>query len=70
MAAINFPDILIDGDNSSASKRINRDIEKLIDAWRTEMNAPEILPYCGELVESTKDMLLAQQVQHNEFSAL
>ena len=36
---------------------INPRIEELLNAWRTELNAPEILPYNDELVDYIKDML-------------
>ena len=36
---------------------INPRIEELLNAWRTELNAPEILPYNDDLVDYIKDML-------------
>ena len=33
------------------------DVEKLLDTWRTEVSAPDILPYQGELVERIQSVL-------------
>ena len=41
---------------------VNDSVEVLMNAWRTEMNAPEILPYKEELVKEMKSLLSAQEV--------
>ena len=41
---------------------VNESVEVLMNAWRTEMNAPEILPYKEELVKEMKSLLSAQEV--------
>lgn len=41
---------------------VNESVEVLLNAWRTEMNAPEILPYRDELVKEMKSLLSAQEV--------
>ena len=41
---------------------INDSVEKLYTAWRTEVNAPEILPFKQELVEEMQQVLKNQEV--------
>lgn len=41
---------------------MNDSIFTLANAWRTEANAPEILPYKEELVEEIKEFLKNQEV--------
>ena len=36
---------------------VNESVEVLMNAWRTEMNAPEILPYKEELVKEMKSFI-------------
>ena len=40
----------------------NDSTDDLIAAWRTEANAPEILPYKGDLVGQIQSILVDQQV--------
>jgi hypothetical protein len=42
--------------------RINESIQQLADAWRTEVNAPEILPYKKELIAEMQELLKNQEV--------
>lgn len=42
--------------------QLNEDYIILQSLWRTEMNAPELLPYCPDLVEAIKQTLETQQV--------
>ena len=48
----------------------NESITKLSDAWRTEVNAPEILPYNEELVEEIREMLKKQEVNFSSIRFL
>ena len=41
---------------------VNDSIEKLFYAWRTEVNAPDILPFKQELVEEMQELLKNQEV--------
>ena len=43
---------------------INDSVERLYTAWRTEVNAPEILPFKEELVEEMQQVLKNQEVPH------
>jgi hypothetical protein len=51
---------LFEDDDGAA--RVNDSIQKLSDAWRTELSAPEILPYKDDLVEEMKEILKNQEV--------
>jgi hypothetical protein len=54
-------DVSQDGDGGGGAV-INDSIEKLSDAWRTEVNAPEILPFKQELVDEMQQLLKNQEV--------
>lgn len=41
---------------------INTSIETLINSWKTELNAPEILPYKEELIDEIQQLLREQDV--------
>lgn len=41
---------------------VNASVEELHNSWRTELNAPEILPYKEDLVESMHNLLKRQEV--------
>lgn len=41
---------------------INESKDTLMDSWRTELNAPEILPYKEELVREILELLSEQEV--------
>ena len=41
---------------------INESKDILMDSWRTELNAPEILPYKEELVTEILELLSEQEV--------
>ena len=43
---------------------VNDSIEKLFYAWRTEVNAPDILPFKQELVDEMQELLKNQEVWH------
>ena len=47
-------------DNGTYAINENKDI--LMNSWRTELNAPEILPYKEELVAEIQDILSDQEV--------
>lgn len=47
---------------------INKNLSTLNDAWVTEANAPEVLPFKTEIVESLKTELIFQQVSSFHFS--
>lgn len=49
-------------DDTQEDYQLNEDIIFLNNIWRSECNAPEILPYCEEVVERVKDSLTNQQV--------
>ena len=51
-----------DGSQEAIAASVNESIGILTDAWRTEANAPEILPYQEELVEEMQELLKNQQV--------
>lgn len=42
--------------------QINELVYQLIDWWRNECNAPEILPFQTELIDELKNLLVTQQV--------
>jgi hypothetical protein len=41
---------------------LNDSIFTLSDAWRTEVNSPEILPYKEDLVDEIQELLKNQEV--------
>jgi hypothetical protein len=53
-----------DFDNSEQddTSAINESIDMLSNAWRTELNAPEILPYKEDLVDEFQLLLNNQEV--------
>jgi len=57
---INFMEFSLNSDDDSDSN-INRSISSLNDLWRTEVHAPEILPYREELVEEIRILLVNQE---------
>lgn len=46
----------------NGSFEINSSIDSLMNSWRTELNAPEILPYKKDLVEEIQGILTDQEV--------
>lgn len=46
----------------NGSFEINSSIDSLMNSWRTELNAPEILPYKKDLVEEIQGILADQEV--------
>ena len=49
-------------DSGSGPVVINESKDILMNCWRTELNAPEILPYRGSLVEEMQRLLSHQEV--------
>ena len=49
-------------DSDSGPVVINESKDILMNCWRTELNAPEILPYKGSLVEEMQQLLSHQEV--------
>ena len=43
---------------------INPSVRLLIDCWRNELAAPEILPFQMDLITELKEMIDSQQVRH------
>lgn len=50
-------------DDGGGGAVVNDSIEKLSNAWRTEVNAPEILPFKHELVDEMQQLLKNQVVR-------
>lgn len=49
-------------DQQDDTSALNESIDMLSNAWRTELNAPEILPYKEDLVEEIQLLLNNQEV--------
>jgi hypothetical protein len=49
-------------DQQDDTSALNESIDMLSNAWRTELNAPEILPYKDDLVEEIQLLLNNQEV--------
>lgn len=49
-------------DQQDDTSALNESIDILSNAWRTELNAPEILPYKEDLVEEIQLLLNNQEV--------
>lgn len=60
---------MIRDDEEIDESNINKLIIKLMDAWRTETNCPEILPFQQKLVDKIKQSLSDQQVYPSAVSA-
>src|SRR6056300_1419834 len=51
------PDAEIHRRDEGLGAYVTIDVERLADTWRTEVSAPDILPYQGELVERVQKAL-------------
>ncbi len=56
--------------SQSSDFLLNEDYLILQSLWRTELNAPELLPYCQDLVDNIKQALESQQVNTFQFDGL